>query len=47
MTRQSPYQDGLDKSLDIRERCGFDFKTPLSIFDVCDQRVWLFASPTT
>jgi hypothetical protein len=37
VTFQTPYEAGLDKSLEVREQCGFDFKTPLSIYDVCDE----------
>lgn len=37
MTFQTPYEAGLDKSLEVRERCGFDFKKPLSVYDVCEE----------
>lgn len=37
MTGQPLHQDALDKSLEVREVCGFDFKTPISIFDTCER----------
>ena len=35
--RVTVHWEALDKSLEVRDEAGLDFKTPLNIYDLCDQ----------
>ena len=37
VTSASIYQQALEQSLEVREEVGADFRSPVGIFDLCDQ----------
>lgn len=37
MVFQSTFLDALDKSLEVREVCGLDFKSPADVYQICDR----------